>query len=401
MMSKVSVIVTVYNKSQYITRCLESVVNQTMKELEIIIVDDGSTDGSSDICDEFAKKDSRVNVIHQINLGPAAARKTGLSYSTGEYIAYVDGDDWVDLSAYEEMYNDARETGVDICIYEHFNVVEDAVKQIHNSIVPGYYGKERLLKTVYPNMLMGDDFFEWVIFSSMCVMLYRRELLEKVLAKVDNRLTVGEDFSCCYFALLESDSVYFSDKSYYFYRQSTDSLVKTVENTIVERERYDILYKTVKNEFAKYGCSSEIMTKWENYLLFVMIPRSDQLYDGLEELDYIFPFRNIKKGTRVALYCAGTYGQRLYNYLQRTGVANVVVWVDQNYRELQRMGLPVENPCSLNEYEYDGIIVANMFAKSRRAIYEYCMSLDSRVPVGKIDEDFVLSKSVKKGFRLV
>ena len=97
----ISVILPVYNVQQYLEKCIESVVNQTYKNLEIILIDDGSTDMSGKICDEFAEKDGRIKVIHSKNGGVSAARNIGLDIATGEYIGFVDSDDWIESQMYE------------------------------------------------------------------------------------------------------------------------------------------------------------------------------------------------------------------------------------------------------------------------------------------------------------
>ncbi len=113
-MPKISVIITVYNVEPYLRECLDSVVNQTFRDLEIICIDDGSTDGSSIILDEYAAKDDRFVVIHQENVGQAFAKETGLSRVTGEFFTFVDSDDWLDLTAYEKAYARAKESDADM-----------------------------------------------------------------------------------------------------------------------------------------------------------------------------------------------------------------------------------------------------------------------------------------------
>lgn len=121
---KVSIIIPVYNVQKYLSQCLDSVTNQTLKEIQIICVNDGSTDASSDILEEYTQKDDRILVINQENFGPAVARKTGLKHSNGEYIEFVDADDWLELDALEKTYNNAVSNNSDlvlfpICRYDH------------------------------------------------------------------------------------------------------------------------------------------------------------------------------------------------------------------------------------------------------------------------------------------
>ncbi len=98
-----SVIVPIYNVEKYLVKCIESIINQQYKQLEILLIDDGSTDGCSQICDEFEKIDCRIKVFHKDNEGLVRARKLGLSYSTGEYVAFVDGDDWIEPNMYSYL----------------------------------------------------------------------------------------------------------------------------------------------------------------------------------------------------------------------------------------------------------------------------------------------------------
>lgn len=111
---KVSVIVPIYNVEKYLAKCLNSLINQTLKEIEIICVNDGSTDNSLKILENFEKNDSRIKVVSQQNMGLSGARNTGLNIATGEYIGFVDSDDWVDLEFFEKLYNVAKENSADI-----------------------------------------------------------------------------------------------------------------------------------------------------------------------------------------------------------------------------------------------------------------------------------------------
>lgn len=120
-MPKVSVIVPVYNVENYIRKCLDSIISQTLKDIEIILVDDGSEDNSGKICDEYAEKDSRIIVIHQKNNGLSNARNTGLNIASGEYIGFVDSDDYIKSEMYSEMYQTAEKTDADmvLCNYSY------------------------------------------------------------------------------------------------------------------------------------------------------------------------------------------------------------------------------------------------------------------------------------------
>ena len=113
-MKKVSIIIPVYNVEKYLAECLDSVINQTYSNLQIIVVDDGSTDASGQICDEYAEKDNRITVIHQVNAGAANAKNTGLDNVKGDYVTFVDSDDWVELNWIETMTDAMEKYDVDV-----------------------------------------------------------------------------------------------------------------------------------------------------------------------------------------------------------------------------------------------------------------------------------------------
>ena len=113
----VSVIIPVYNAALFLDQCLDSVVNQTLRDIEIICVDDGSTDNSVDIIKKYMMSDSRIKLFRQSNKGAGAARNFGLKYATGKYVHFLDSDDWLDLSAYEKTYGIIEEAKSDICIF--------------------------------------------------------------------------------------------------------------------------------------------------------------------------------------------------------------------------------------------------------------------------------------------
>ena len=115
-MEKVSIIVPVYNVEKYLECCLESLINQTLKDIEIICVNDGSTDNSGKILENYAAKDNRIKVIHQVNGGQAAARNNGLNAVNGKYINFIDSDDWVDLDFIEKLYDAAERNSADIAV---------------------------------------------------------------------------------------------------------------------------------------------------------------------------------------------------------------------------------------------------------------------------------------------
>lgn len=181
-MLKVSVIVPVYNAEKYLGECVDSILAQTLRDIEVILVDDGSTDTSSSICDAYAEKDSRVQVIHKANGRAASARNAGLKIAQGEYIAFVDSDDWIAPEMYEKMLA----AGADVCLCDYLRFQgEKEFPFTQSNIREGFYDKEQIRKEVYPHLVM--DGIEYPITISNWALLIRRKII------AENQLSYRED----------------------------------------------------------------------------------------------------------------------------------------------------------------------------------------------------------------
>ncbi|MCQ2497392.1 MAG: glycosyltransferase [Lachnospiraceae bacterium] len=179
-MDLISIIVPAYNIENYIARCLDSILAQTYTELQIIIVDDGSTDGTPQICDEYVTKDSRIKVIHKKNGGVSTARNAGLKEATGKYIGYVDPDDYIEPDMYERMHRAMINNPVDLVICSYSQMGPGAEKY-------NFSGKEILLSKEEALDAYICDNRDFHIFNSVWSKFYARELVENI------KFTVGHD----------------------------------------------------------------------------------------------------------------------------------------------------------------------------------------------------------------
>ena len=188
----ITVAVAVYNIEPYLERAVDSILNQTYRNLEILLVDDGATDNSGAICDAYARKDPRVRVIHQKNGGLDAARNTGIEQATGTYIAFVDGDDWIDPSMYEHMLSAIREQDADLAVCRYRQVYEDGVKDASDDRLAVFEGQQILEQylledeafliqnagwnKLYKKSIIGDLRFPHCLYEDM---LYTIQLLNR------------------------------------------------------------------------------------------------------------------------------------------------------------------------------------------------------------------------------
>ena len=208
---KVSVIVPVYNREKYLRQCVDSIVAQTLKEIEIILVDDGSTDGSPAICDEYAAKDSRVKVIHKQNAGMGAAYNTGMKLAKGEYIGFVETDDWIEPEMYEELYSKALEYQVDV-VKSLYTNVNGGEKNLINPYGNGIFNRRlENLSTTAPKITSGH----FAVWSG----IYRRGFIEGYEIQYSERLGASaQDFDFYWRVITQAQSFYLVSKSYYNYR---------------------------------------------------------------------------------------------------------------------------------------------------------------------------------------
>lgn len=221
--SLLSVVVPVYNGEEYLQQCIESIQTQSFRELEIILVDDGSVDASPVLCDMLADKDKRIQVIHKKNAGAAAARKSGLEQITGDYVAFVDADDWLERDFLEKMMTEAIQNHADAVVGGFKTFSNDTYKSIRQTMEIGEYNRQRCEQKLYAQMLSAAPFYTFGIMPSMCGKLFRTEIAKKNLQALDTGIIFGEDGCFTYSVLLDCESIVITEANGYIYRQNSAS----------------------------------------------------------------------------------------------------------------------------------------------------------------------------------
>ena len=191
MQNRLSVIVPVYNVEKYIHKCIDSIIGQTFTDLEIILIDDGSPDRCGEICDEYAERDARVKVIHKENQGLSAARNDGIEHATGEWIAFVDSDDWCAPDYYQRLFQEMKD-GVDVFCGDGAVFEYEKGARIRGSFsAPFFYTKPEEIKTLQTKVLFygGDHLTMGVPWDK----LYRTAFLKENGLRYDTELRAEED----------------------------------------------------------------------------------------------------------------------------------------------------------------------------------------------------------------
>lgn len=224
---KISVVVSVYNVEKYLHQCIDSIVNQSYAELEIILVDDGSTDNSFQICKDAMAIDSRIIAITQENGGVSTARNTGIKISSGDYITFVDSDDWLDRNMYQFMANVVQfNPDVDVVMCDFVTVQDDAAVKVSSHLPAGFFSKKDIIRNIYPTLLVREDFGRLPVISA-CTCLFNKALFAKHSIHFDVSLRYSEDYLFMAEVILHADSYYYIKDYYgYNYRQYGESRSK-------------------------------------------------------------------------------------------------------------------------------------------------------------------------------
>ena len=208
-MIDISIVVPVYNVEELLPRCVKSIMAQTKENIEIILVDDGATDGSGAVCDTYAKKDERIKVIHKPNGGLTSAWKAGAEAAQGAYLGFVDSDDWIDADMYERMWESAAKYDSDVVVcglvFDYEDPSMEKRQEISDFQKEFYDRKE--LEAVFPTLINDGRFFGRTLQPARVTKLYRRALVEKNMSLCHESVSVGEDMQLTLPALLEAKSM--------------------------------------------------------------------------------------------------------------------------------------------------------------------------------------------------
>ena len=266
---KISVIVPVYNVEQYLERCVDSIINQTYKNLEIILVNDGSTDSSGELCDELAKKDVRIRVVHKENGGVSEARNLGIRESNGAYITFIDSDDVVSIRMIEELYSNLLENGTDISIgnvIHNYNINNIFFDDSNNDIL--LWNNEEVLK----------EFLKAKITSFYPVAkLFKKNIILDLEFNVDFKL--AEDAMFITEILLEKDvKVVYSFKDIYAYCHRSESATTSINrDTVFDTIKvYDIILPKIEKKYPDLKRYVVLRKNWANFEVYDKLVLSDK-----------------------------------------------------------------------------------------------------------------------------
>ncbi|MCX4350743.1 MAG: glycosyltransferase [Lachnospiraceae bacterium] len=372
----ISVIVPVFNIEEYIGECIESIISQSYSDLEIILVDDGSTDRSGGICDTYAQKDNRIQVIHKNNGGLVSARKAGLRAAKGKYISYVDGDDWIDSRMYQKLLEmNSTADVIAFAGYEEYGPGRECGYK-KNTIEEGLYesGEERF--RLYSLMMFNGNFFENGVLTYLWSKLIKRELLMEPQMNVPDEVSYAEDAACIYPCLLKAESVYVSNELLYHYRVRQDSMVKEE----IGKEKLQKLFQILGSSFSSHPLKEKLLEQLKHFIRHAMLLKG---YKNIRHSMALFPFEKVKMGMKVAVYGAGIFGKIIWNYCKMDDSLITAGWFDLRYDVYASQGLCVQPAGQVMDSDFDVIAIAIANVKLARKIQ--ADFVQKGIPEEKID----------------
>ena len=356
---RVTVVVPVFNVERHISKCIESILAQTYSNIQVVLVDDGSTDNSGKICDSYAELDKRIEVYHTINKGSVSARRTGISHAEGEYVGFVDADDYIEANMVEFMLEKICESGADF---------------IHTGFIEEREGEKREVFTFeegvfnIQNLEEREDFLVKYVFHtekgrsiaySIVCKLYKRALIEKCFSMLPDEQQFGEDLLCLCLCILESRRIVLSRHAFYHYVIQEKSLAHMSGDEYLLKD-VGLNYHMIK---VLQNYDSHTYSKLKKQICYFVERKFLDMVEALNEGEIRMPRFYLKdvnglRGKRIVIYGAGAVGRDYYAQLCMYADIEIVAWLDSNWRNCCSEYSDIVGIDRIPEYEFDKIIIA-------------------------------------------
>lgn len=356
----VSVIVPIYNTQNLLPRCLGSILFQTYASMEIILVNDGSTDGSLAVCEKYTEKDDRIQIISQSNQGIIVAKKTGIRRAHGEYVMFVDSDDWIEPNLLETMVRAMQECNCSLVCTDVYKDFEDGITVEYRNMIPaGVHETDKIIKDLF----FYKDTYEYGILPYSVAKLYPIDMLKEVLNNISDNIRYAEDKAIVFSFVFQNIKVCFMDNIYYHYCVRDESVCR-LENPdyLVE---LTAVYKYIKKLFDKKKEREHLLWQLGKWLLrethyainsmLGLTTAENPIYKEFYRLDPSVFFLQKKK---IILYGAGNVGTDYHKQLTDCTNIELCGWVDRDYENYQEKEQDVQSIEYIKEAEYDYILVA-------------------------------------------
>lgn len=352
-----SVVIAIYNTGQYLRKCLTSIVEQSYQVDELILVDDGSTDSSGEICDEFSEKYDYIKVIHQQNKGQTVAQKAGMKLAGGYYISFIDSDDWIEKDFFEILMGKMLSVRADAVITNSFLLDYEKNNKIWESnLNPGLYAKEEIEKVIVPFFVHNEIAAKDTVLPFIPGKIFIRDTLYKMSLGIDEKIKLGQDGATVFPYILKCNLIAVVTCLGYHYVQR--------EGSISQAPKYNY-FEELKclQEYLLKSCKTDSLAEEENnqvniYIRDLLIIAIRGIYNlEMGRILCVPPYESIDKGCRLVIYGAGNAGRSFVKQILHSQYASVTGWLDQNCRD-NIYGIWVEEPEAVKTMDYDQILIA-------------------------------------------
>jgi len=366
----ISIIVPIYNGERNLVECLDSLKTQNYSNIEIILIDDGSKDRTADICHRYISEDGRFRYIYQKNGGQNAARKNGVEHALGDWVMFVDADDFVTADYCSSFKEVQSKTGADIVfgVQQRYQDGKYGRKsQVLSGVISGIEVLENFLKPRFFEMQLGGVLFP-VLFSKV--------IIQESFMKMDMRIRYGEDWGCTIYSLLSAKRVAFLPRVTYFYRQEASSCNHLhTKSTVVDQK---LLRGFILHSIATSIRNYKFIQKKIDWLIIQNLLLGG--YEYFSDFFGLYPFGKILPGKRIVIYGAGVFGEEIHDKFPKNLV--LTGWVDRQYSYYKSLGKHVSPVNKLLEMEFDYVIIAVTNPNTADSIVNDL--LDERIPEEKI-----------------
>ena len=374
----VSIIVPIYNVAIYLHQCVSSALEQSYKNIEIILVNDGSTDDGVILCESFAKKDNRVRVINQKNKGLVSARQLGLAAANGDYIFNLDGDDWIDPECINTLVNYAVSDDVDVVISGHYREFVGLEVLIPPRVPAKLYDRDGIVNEIFPKMIFDSNVNTHGVSTFSWGKLFKKELILQHQLDVPEDITLGEDSVVTYPCIGNAKKLMVIHEPLYFYRQRSKSMLKSTSSSSNEvakvNRMFDFLQDKMKNTLYDFNAQMAL------YKLTLLAIRTGALFDGKEPPDWLFPLHLDFKVQKIALYSSGAFGQQMWQRFKEQEL-NFCGWFDEDHFESKLWGVDVSPISELPNIAPDVVIVASFDKQMFKKIKDRILTIFNKCEV--------------------
>lgn len=353
----VSIIVPVYNAGTYLEECLESIATQTYTEFELLLVDDGSTDGSAEVCDRYAKMDSRIRVIHQQNMGAALARKNGVQCAAGEYICFVDADDRIDKGMIAFFVENIGKCDLITSGCRCENFPNQYIERV-DALEKGLYDTKEAMEYLTANMITYRNRYEDGLLPFLVNKMYKSAMVKEAVTNIDPSIVYAEDRDLLFRYVLKAKAICVTHEIFYDYRYRETSIMhKENMRFMCDLNR---LYLSLSGVFEQHPMRESLMHQLQLFITsriysitcFMGFPSDTGVFR------YVFPYSDLDRESSIVLYGAGRVGLDYYRQIYRRKLAKLVLWADKEWEKYQKDFMPVSAPDEIESCAFDYLIIA-------------------------------------------